>query len=172
MMANEKRGWVSTWMAILGQQRSGRTAYKTQSWGRAYLLIGWKGDNKYRALVAENLKRYTREWDYAVDLLQYHFYVPWDGPSLADDNEGLLVRVVRVNVTDGCAGELERKLSVAARQIIACNWVLVWPVSSDGWWLWWLCPRDCRHSVTQSRAPSHHATHSPEPDKADRQWLY
>ena len=58
----------------------------------------------------------------ALDLL---CHLPRDGATFADDNEGLLVRVVRVNVADGCTGELERELSIAARQIIACNSIFV-----------------------------------------------
>ena len=38
-----------------------------------------------------------------------------DGAALADDDEGLLVRVVRVDIADGSAGELQGELPVAPR---------------------------------------------------------
>lgn len=41
-----------------------------------------------------------------------------DGAALADDDEGLLVRVVRVDVADGSAGELQRELPVPPGQVV------------------------------------------------------
>ena len=42
-----------------------------------------------------------------------------DAAALRYDDERPLVRVVRVDVADGGAGELERELSIATRKIIA-----------------------------------------------------
>ena len=42
-------------------------------------------------------------------------------PALRDDDERLLVQVVGVDVTDGGAGELQRKLAVPSRQVVSCS---------------------------------------------------
>ena len=42
-----------------------------------------------------------------------------DGAALGDDDEGLLVQVVGVDVADGRAGKLKGELAVATREVVA-----------------------------------------------------
>ena len=50
-----------------------------------------------------------------------------DGPTLADDDEGPLVRVVRIDIADGRAGEFHRKFSIAAWKIVTCDRAMLEP---------------------------------------------
>ena len=81
----------------------------------------WKGDNKYKAFSAENLKETENTIIFYVRNI-WRKTLPKYCPSFADNDERLLVCIVWVNVTDGSAGELEWKLTIPPRQIIACNY--------------------------------------------------
>ena len=86
--------------------------------------MGWKGDNKYRAFSAENLEKTQSIYkDETVNYCEVQS-LPKYCPTLADDDERLLVGVVWVDVTDGSAGELKWKLTIPPRQIIAYNYKL------------------------------------------------
>lgn len=110
------RSWLITNIVSKGCYRDKHTR-----WDKTYLLMGWKGDNKYKAFSAENLKETENTIIFYVRNI-WRKTLPKYCPSFADNDERLLVCIVWVNVTDGSAGELEWKLTIPPRQIIACNY--------------------------------------------------